>query len=177
VQTTSTAPSARVVALVHRLSDLVRERGITRGAEPVSSCSAFEEWLSEARTCGVRAVETFAERLEQDGSAVWAALTEPWSNTSPKAKSRNPNSSTGRCTAAPASMIQCNFPELQARAYRGPFPSLTSSPENPRNQIFLSPLSRRVACRSDPVPTWYPLQVDSPGLWWTLAGAFSEGSR
>ena len=31
--------------------------------------------------------------------------------------------------------------------------------------------------RRAPVPTWYLLQVDSPGLWWTLAEAFSEGSR
>jgi transposase len=30
--------------------------------------------------CGVRAVETFAAGLEQDGSAVRAALTTPWNN-------------------------------------------------------------------------------------------------
>lgn len=44
------------------------------------TCSAFEQWLSEARTCGVRAVETFAQGLEQDGGAVRAALTTPRSN-------------------------------------------------------------------------------------------------
>ncbi len=43
-------------------------------------CATFEQWLSEARTCGVRAVETFAAGLEQDGSAIREALTTPWSN-------------------------------------------------------------------------------------------------
>ncbi len=37
-------------------------------------------WLVEARACGVRAVETFVAGLEQDGAAVRAALTLPWSN-------------------------------------------------------------------------------------------------
>jgi transposase len=36
--------------------------------------------LDEARTCGVRSVETFANGLEQDGGAVRAAPTTPWSN-------------------------------------------------------------------------------------------------
>jgi hypothetical protein len=31
--------------------------------------------------------------------------------------------------------------------------------------------------RRAPVPTWYPPQVDSPGLWWTPAGGHSERSR
>jgi transposase len=31
-------------------------------------------------TCGVRAVETFAQGLAKDGRAVRAALTTPWSN-------------------------------------------------------------------------------------------------
>lgn len=58
----------------------MRERGVTHGAEPVTSCAAFEQWLGEARTCGVRAVESFAQGLEQDGDAVRAALATPWSN-------------------------------------------------------------------------------------------------
>jgi transposase len=37
-------------------------------------------WLAEARECGVRAIETFAGGLEQDGAAVRAALTTPWRN-------------------------------------------------------------------------------------------------
>ncbi len=32
------------------------------------------------RACGVPAVETFAAGLEQNGDAVRAALTTPWSN-------------------------------------------------------------------------------------------------
>ncbi|WP_255424436.1 ISL3 family transposase [Corallococcus sp. CA047B] len=72
--------AARVVALTCRFGELVRERGVTRGAEPATSCAAFEQWLGEARTCGVRAVESFAQGLEQDGDAVRAALTMPWSN-------------------------------------------------------------------------------------------------
>lgn len=51
-----------------------------RGARPTRLCEPFEAWLGEARRCGVRAVETFAEGLEQDGDAVRAALTTPWSN-------------------------------------------------------------------------------------------------
>jgi transposase len=31
-------------------------------------------------TCGVRAIETFARGLAQDGAAVRAAFTSPWSN-------------------------------------------------------------------------------------------------
>ncbi len=60
--------------------EIVRERGVTRGAEPIKTCSTFEQWLGEARTCGVRAVETSAQGLEQDCNAVRAALTTPWSN-------------------------------------------------------------------------------------------------
>ncbi len=36
--------------------------------------------LAEARACGVRAIETFAADLEQNGAAVRAALTTLWSN-------------------------------------------------------------------------------------------------
>ena len=68
------------MTLARRFGEIVRERGITRGAEPITTCSTFEQWLGEARTCGVRAVETFAQGLEQDGDAVRAALTTPWSN-------------------------------------------------------------------------------------------------
>ena len=40
----------------------------------------LEAWLADARTSGLRAVETFAAGLEQDGPAVRAALTTPWSS-------------------------------------------------------------------------------------------------
>ncbi len=74
------AEAARVVRLVRRFGEIVRERGVTRGAEPIETCSTFEQWLGEALTSGVRAVETFVQGLEQDGDAVPAALTTPWSN-------------------------------------------------------------------------------------------------
>ena len=72
--------AARVVPLVRRFARLVRERGVTRGARLMRSCRPFEQWLKKACSCGVRAVETFAKGLEQDGAAVRAALTTPWSN-------------------------------------------------------------------------------------------------
>ena len=52
--------AACVVPLVRRFAELVRERGVTRGARPMKTCRPFEQWLRKARTCGVRAVETFA---------------------------------------------------------------------------------------------------------------------
>lgn len=69
-----------VVTLVRRFGEIVRERGVTRDAEPIDTCRSFAQWLGDARTCGVRAVETFAQGLEQDGDAVRAALTTPWGN-------------------------------------------------------------------------------------------------
>ncbi len=72
--------AARVVPLVRRFARLVRERGVTRGARPIKACRPFEQWLKNARRCGVRAVESFAKGLDQDGAAVRAALTTPWSN-------------------------------------------------------------------------------------------------
>jgi transposase len=41
---------------------------------------ALGAWLRDARACGVPAMGTFAAGLEQDGAAVRAALTTPWSN-------------------------------------------------------------------------------------------------
>jgi hypothetical protein len=71
------AEAARVVALARRFCELVREQGVTHGAEPTTSCTTFEQWLAEARTCGVRAVETFAQGLAPEGDAIRAALTTP----------------------------------------------------------------------------------------------------
>lgn len=70
------ADAARVFALVRRFAALVRDR--TSDARIM--LAAFDAWLTEARTCGIRALETFARGLEQDGAAVRAALTTPWSN-------------------------------------------------------------------------------------------------
>ena len=41
---------------------------------------ALTTWLADARRSGVRALETFAAGLEQDGAAIRAALTTPWSS-------------------------------------------------------------------------------------------------
>ncbi len=68
--------AARVVRLVQRFVALLRDRT----AAPQVTRAAFDAWLEEALTCGIRAVETFARGLAKDGMAVRAALTTPWSN-------------------------------------------------------------------------------------------------
>ena len=40
----------------------------------------LDAWLTEARNCGVAAIETFAAGVEADGAAVRAALVETWSS-------------------------------------------------------------------------------------------------
>ncbi|HEY0969364.1 MAG TPA: ISL3 family transposase [Gemmatimonadales bacterium] len=70
------ADAARVISLVRRFVAMVRDsKSATRIA-----LAAFDAWLADARACGIRAVETFARGLEQDGAAVRAALSTPWSN-------------------------------------------------------------------------------------------------
>ncbi len=49
-------------------------------ARPATLAADLDAWLVEARACGIGAVETFAAGLVQDGAAVRAALTEPWSS-------------------------------------------------------------------------------------------------
>ncbi len=73
------AEAAKVVDLGRRFCRLVRSRC---GSERMdsSAVAAFEAWLAEARDCGVRVVESFATSLDQDGAAVRAALTLPWSS-------------------------------------------------------------------------------------------------
>lgn len=73
-----------MVDLEHRraidlLTALVRGCGIGQPTRPVAPAVDLDAWLAGARACGVSAVETFAG-LEQDGAAVRAALTEPWSS-------------------------------------------------------------------------------------------------
>jgi len=65
-----------VVSLARRFAALVRDRAADM---PVVQ-TTFDRWLDDASTCGVRAVETFARGLAQDGGAVRAALTTSWSN-------------------------------------------------------------------------------------------------
>lgn len=65
-----------VVSLARRFAALVRDRA----ADMQVVRTTFDRWLDDASTCGVRAVETFARGLAQDGAAVRAALTTSWSN-------------------------------------------------------------------------------------------------
>ena len=55
----------------------MRRRAADRPRWPLADLDA---WLAEARACGISAVETFAAGPEQDGAAVRAALTLPWSS-------------------------------------------------------------------------------------------------
>src|SRR4051812_24019728 len=72
--------AARVAGLARRFSALVRGNGISQKADPNAALRELNTWLAEARRSGVRAVETFAAGLEQDGAAIRAALTTPWSS-------------------------------------------------------------------------------------------------
>jgi transposase len=73
------AQAATVVDLGRRFCRIVRTRS---GSQQPNSPAvvAFEAWLAEARACGVRVVESFAANLDQDGCAVRAALSLPWSS-------------------------------------------------------------------------------------------------
>ena len=70
--------TATVASLVRRFTAIVRAACATEGSK--GNVAALDAWLAEARSCGVRMVETFATGLEQDGDAVRAALTAPWSS-------------------------------------------------------------------------------------------------
>jgi transposase len=72
--------AASVAGLARRFTELVRGRGAGRKLGSDAALVGLEAWLADARTSGVRAVETFAAGLEQDRAAVRAALTTPWSN-------------------------------------------------------------------------------------------------
>jgi transposase len=72
--------AARVAGLARRFSALVRGNGISQKADPNAALRELNTWLADARRSGVRAVETFAAGLEQDGAAIRAALTTPWSS-------------------------------------------------------------------------------------------------
>ena len=72
--------AAQVASLARRFTTLVRGCGIGQPTRPVAPAVELDAWFAEARACGIAAVETFAAGLEQDGAAVRAALTEPWSS-------------------------------------------------------------------------------------------------
>ena len=72
--------AASVAGLARRFTTLVRGCGAGGKLGPDAALAGLEAWLADARASGIRAVETFAAGLEQDGAAVRAALTTSWSN-------------------------------------------------------------------------------------------------
>jgi transposase len=72
--------AASVAGLARRFTTLVRGCGAGGKLGPDAALAGLEAWLADARASGVRALETFAAGLEQDGAAVRAALTTSWSN-------------------------------------------------------------------------------------------------
>ena len=72
-----------VSALARRFTALVRACGVggrREGRAPAEPLVELDAWLAEARACSAPAIQTFAAGLEQDGAAVRAALTHPWSS-------------------------------------------------------------------------------------------------
>ena len=69
--------AAKVVDLGRRFCRIVRS---CCGRQPSgkTDVTAFNEWLGNAQTCGVRVVESFAGSIGQDGDAVRSALTLRW---------------------------------------------------------------------------------------------------
>ena len=52
--------AATVAGLARRFTALVRGSGTSRKADPDAALADLEAWLADARTSGLRAVETFA---------------------------------------------------------------------------------------------------------------------
>jgi transposase len=74
------AQVARIASLARRFCTIVRDGSVDHCRDGNTPLTDYDAWLVEARSCGIRAVETFAAGLEQDGAAVRAALTLPWSS-------------------------------------------------------------------------------------------------
>src|SRR3954451_4643648 len=72
--------AAHVAGLARRLTALVRGCGVNPTVDPGAARVALTTWLADARACGVRALETFAAGLEQDGAAIRGALPTPRSS-------------------------------------------------------------------------------------------------
>jgi transposase len=72
--------AARVIALVQRFVALVCKSGVGQTQVHCTQLAAYSEWLADAASSDVDAVKTFAAGLEQDGAAIRAALTMPWSS-------------------------------------------------------------------------------------------------
>jgi transposase len=74
------AEAATVAALVRRFADLVRGCSLAGKTAVRAPITTFKAWLSDALRSGVSAGASFAAGLQQDGAAVKAALTTPWSS-------------------------------------------------------------------------------------------------
>ena len=72
------AETQTVAGLARRFTALVRTACQT--TESDHAAAGLEAWLTEAGSCGITAVQTVAAGLEQDGAAVRAAFTLPWSS-------------------------------------------------------------------------------------------------
>lgn len=72
--------AATVAKLARRFTALVRACRAGSQTDADTACAALKLWLTEARTSGVPALDTFAAGLAGEGSAIRAALTTPWSN-------------------------------------------------------------------------------------------------
>jgi transposase len=72
--------AATVVALARHFAGIVRRGSVGEAGDRNEVVADLTAWLAEARMCGVSAIATFAAGLEQDGAAVRAALTLPWSS-------------------------------------------------------------------------------------------------
>ncbi|MDQ2106570.1 transposase [Azospirillum sp. C340-1] len=49
-------------------------------ARPANPSAVLDTWLTDALSCGIPAIETFAVGVRQDEAAVKAALIMPWSS-------------------------------------------------------------------------------------------------
>lgn len=76
------AEVSRIAVLLREFTSLVGASGPSLGPKRVSFApvALFEDWLQRAAACGVAVLATFAAGLRQDGAAVRAALTQPWSS-------------------------------------------------------------------------------------------------
>ena len=67
-------------ALARRFTALVPASGVTHRRAPGARLTVLTRWLSQAKTCGVHALQTFATGVQQDLASIQAALTTGWSN-------------------------------------------------------------------------------------------------
>lgn len=72
--------AAKAVGLVRRFADRVRDCGVHANARCGAPITPLERCLGTAKRSGVTAVTTVAAGLQQDSTAVRAALTTSWSS-------------------------------------------------------------------------------------------------